>query len=604
MKRIGTHICVIAVLFLGLARSTSAQSGEKIIVHLELKGPISEAPVDDPFGFIGKKRFTTKTLLDRLRKIRDDSNVDAVYITLDNVSMGLAQVQELREAFQELKHVDKEVYIHSDSIYSTGLYWLLCSATEVAVVPTGDVWLTGLYGEQLYLKDLLTNLHLDADIIHIGDYKSAGELLSRNGPSEPAAEMMNWLFDDIYRQMLEEIGDSRSMDPSRVESLINKGPYSAEQAIKRGLIDAVAYRMDFVKHIKERHGDLPFEKKYGQDGGLDVDLSGNPFTAFTELFNELMAGPSKDTTPSVAVIYVAGTIVPGEGDGGMFGGYNHGASSNLRKTLYEAAHDDSVKAVVLRVDSPGGSAVASEIIHHATQEVASRKPFIVSMGNVAASGGYWVSSGAERIFAEPGTITGSIGVVGAKIVTKGMWDWMGVHWHPIQRGDNADIMATDQPWTEAQREQIRSWMESIYAEFYRRVLAKREDKLAKPLDELAGGRVYTGAQAKQLGLVDELGGLQDAVTYAALEAKLGEDYKVKVLPKPKTIIDMLMEDLGMEARAQAAAGQFPALAQQLLPLLETAEPMKARALMRMLEQIRLMQTENVLTVMPFEVVFR
>ena len=259
---------------------------------------------------------------------------------------------------------------------------------------------------------------------------------------------------------------------------------------------------------------------------------------------------------------------------------------------------------MLRVDSPGGSAVASEIIWHATQEVAQRKPFIVSMGNVAGSGGYYVSCGADTIFAEPGTITGSIGVVGVKFVTQGFWDWAGVNWHPIQRGRNADIMATDKLWSDEHRVKIRNWMTDVYEVFKSRVEAKRKDKLAKPMEELAGGRVYTGAQALELGLVDKLGGLQDALKHAALQANLGSDYEIEILPKPKNIMDILMESFSISAASGTHAVSLRPTIESLLPLLGSVEPQKAQVLQRMLQQIQLFQQETVLTVMPGELVIR
>ncbi|MCH8054312.1 MAG: signal peptide peptidase SppA [Planctomycetes bacterium] len=595
---------IAVILAVAMAVPAGAQAGEKKIVHLELKGTLQEAPPDPMALFASSKALNTKGLLDHLKKMRRDNDVEAVFITFERVGMGLAQIQELRHAIDQLKAADKEVYIHMDSCYSSGLYWLASSASHLAVVPTGDVWVTGLYGEQLYVKTLLGFMGIEADVIHIGDYKSAGEIVTRTEPSEAAAEMHNWLFDDLYRQMLEQIAESRSMKVARAEEIIDNGPYTAEGAKKAGLIDEVAYRKDFVDSIKARHGDIPFDKEYGESGMPEFDMS-NPFTMFQELFGKIMQAPSVSSTPSIALIYVVGTITVGDGGGGgPFASMNHGASTPLRKALYEAAFDDNVKAVVLRVDSGGGSAVASEIIWHATKEVASRKPFIVSMGNVAGSGGYYVSCAADTIFAEPGTITGSIGVVGAKFVTKGFWDWAGVNWHPIQRGRNADIMATDEKWSDAHRTKIQTWMEDIYGVFKSRVQEKRGDKLAKPLEELAGGRVYTGAQALELGLVDKLGGLHDALKYASLEANLGEDYDVTILPKPKTIFDMLFENFGALANAQGHPALPNTALQAALPVLRSLEPLKAEALLRMLQQVELFQKEKVLTVMPVELVIR
>ncbi len=195
-------------------------------------------------------------------------------------------------------------------------------------------------------------------------------------------------------------------------------------------------------------------------------------------------------------------------------------------------------------------------------------------------------------------------MVGAKFVTKGLWDWMGVNWHPIQRGRNADIMASDEKWSDAHRTKIRTWMEDIYGVFKSRVEEKRGGKLAKPLEEMAGGRVYTGAQALELGLVDKLGGLHDALKYASLEANLGEDYDVTILPKPKTIFDLLFENFGVLANARSGQAMPNTALQAALPMLHSLEPLKAEAFMRMLQQVELFQKEKVLTVMPVEIVIK
>ena len=397
------------------------------------------------------------------------------------------------------------------------------------------------------------------------------------------------------------MAESRSLTKARMEELIDDGPYSAESAKQAGLIDVVAYRKDFVDSIKGRHGGVAFDKKYGESGLPEFDMA-NPFALFQEIFSQFAPGQEMLSKPSVALIYVVGTIMTGEGASGMFPTTNHGASTPLRKALYEAAYDDDVKAVVLRVDSPGGSAVASEIIWHATQEISGRKPFIVSMGNVAASGGYYVSCGADTIFAEPGTITGSIGVVGLKLVTKGFWDWAGVSWYPIQRGRSADIMAGGEKWSEEYRAKIGGWMNEVYDVFKSRIEAGRGDRLAKPLDDMAGGRVYTGAQALELGLVDKLGGLQEALRYAALEANLGEEYDVKILPKPKNLLDVLMEGFSVTAGAPAGTAARGGPLAAALPWIASVEPRKAAVLSRMLQQLKLFQQEKVLTVMPGEIV--
>jgi protease-4 len=302
----------------------------------------------------------------------------------------------------------------------------------------------------------------------------------------------------------------------------------------------------------------------------------------------------------------------GEAEPNPFGGSGGAFSTTIRKGLDEAADDGSVKAVVLRVDSPGGSALASEIIYDAVQRVRAKgKPVVVSMGNVAASGGYYVSCGADHIFADPTTITASIGVVGGKMVTTGMWDWMGITWHPYQRGENADIMTSAKPWDEQERAKILDWMNEVYAIFKGHITDHRGKKLTKPIDEMAGGRVYTGRQALDLGLVDEMGGLNAAIKKAADLATIG-DYELRVLPKPKGLFDFIREAasgedterISIRAGAPKLFGMDSPILQTALPVLSTLDPQRTKALHQALIKLQLMHEEHVVLMSPLDWVLR
>ena len=281
-------------------------------------------------------------------------------------------------------------------------------------------------------------------------------------------------------------------------------------------------------------------------------------------------------------------------------------SDPIRKALNKAAEDDSVKAVVLRVDSPGGSAVASEIILQATREVAAKKPFVVSMGNVAGSGGYYVSCGADTIFADKTTITASIGVVAGKLATREMWDSLGVGWHPIGRGKNSGMFASGDTFTEEQSKMLQDYMDDIYGVFKGHVTTARGDRLKKPIDDLAGGRVFTGQQALELGLVDRLGTLQDAVRFVADQAGLDEDeYELRVIPKPKNFMEQIIEELsgGKEEEGLISVGgrtvwHTADLWKQAAPLLSSWQPHRARALRQALIQLEILERESLSLMAP------
>ncbi len=588
--------CVAACVLAGTPAAWAA--GRVAVFHFD--GPLLERPQGDMMFAFGAQPDTLKDLIQRFEKANDDPAIEAILITVGSPAMGMAQIEEVSEAIAES---EKPVYVHVD-VLNTGLYALVSTATHISVTPTGDVWILGFYSETPYLKRLLGNLRLDTDFIHIGDYKSAGEMLYRDGPSDAAKENMNWLLDGLYGRLVHNIATARfNGDDDKVRSIINGGPYTAEDALKVGLIDSVMHRQDLVADLKARHGDdLTFVRNYGEKSGPDLDTD-NPFAAF-QMLMEMFSGKPQSTKTAVAVVYVEGAIMPGAEQNSPFGGENAARSTTIRRALDEAADDPSVEAVVLRVDSPGGSALASEIIYDATQRVrAAGKPLVVSMGNVAASGGYYVSCGADSIYADPTTITASIGVVGGKIITTGMWDWMGVTWHAYQRGEMAGMMSTSRKWNETERTKIENWMEEIYGIFKGHIVDHRGEKLTKSIDEMAGGRVYTGAQALELGLVDKLGTMDDAVTEAAKMASIS-DYELRVLPRPKTIFDLLREGMGGEetdqVRVQASElfGAGSPLLEAVLPALENLDPQRAEILQQSLIRLQLMHEENVILMMP------
>ncbi len=605
-------VCVLlAAAMLPLPAWAQLPGQSKRIAHFHLSGQITETPQEDPFGLMAGKATSLKGLLKRLGKARKDESVKAVMLTTSGMAMGAAQVEELRDELNKFRALDKRVFVHVESL-NTWQYALLSAASDLSIVPTADLWLTGMYGEGLYAKDLLDKLGCMADIIHIGDYKSAGETFTRTGPSEAAMENIDWLFDGLYDGLVAMIAESRGMSPKQVLAALDDGPYTAEAALKAGLVDSVKYRDEFVDEIRSVYGrDIEIDNRYGEDDGVNIDFS-NPF-AFFSVLGEMLGGKTgKDREPSIGIVYVEGAIVPGYGQPSPFGGSSGAFSGDIRNALREAADDDSVKAVVLRVDSPGGSALASEIILRATEEVHDKKPLIVSMGNVAASGGYYVACGSDAIFADATTITGSIGVVGGKIITNGLWNKIGVNWVPFKRGRNSDLMNSREAFSDAQRKKIHDWMYEIYEVFLGHVRTCRGDKLTKELNDLAGGRVYTGKQALDLGLVDKIGGLHDAVEFAARQAKIS-DYEVRTIPEPKDFFQTLMgelsgkgarpSDVSVRAGLSLFAGKSPLL-DSLLPMLEQLEPMRAQAMRRTLQRIELLRTESVLTVMPMEIVVR
>lgn len=577
-----------------------------VVAHFHLSGAVTEVPVEDPFGLMAGQVTSLQNLVTRLDQAGADSQVKAVILTFDGMSFGFGQLQEIRGAIQRVRDAGKRVYVYAEGM-RTFTYGLLCVGDHLSVAPQSALWLMGFYGESPYVKDLLDKIGVETDFMHMGAYKSAAEIFTRAGPSEEAEENLNWLYDGWYDALVGMIAQSRGKTAEQVRELIDRGPYMAEQAKEMGLIDAVETREQFVARVKkEIDGPEKIDNRYGEKAGPQMNFA-NPLAVFSVLA-EMFKPAQASHKDAVGVIYVSGAIMPGYSQPTFFGTTDAAFSGDIGKALEQAANDPSVKAVVMRVDSPGGSAEASEVILNATRQVLGAKPFIVSMGDVAASGGYYISCAADAIFADEATITASIGVVGGKLITTGLWDKLGINWVAHKRGANADIFTSGHPFDDGQRQVLENYMQKVYEVFKGHVAKGRTGKLRKPLEEIAGGRVYTGRQARELGLVDEIGGLKQAIDYAAAKASL-KHYEVRIIPEPRDFLAQLLEqssgggerptDISLWGAAGPLAGH-PTLS-PLLDLLSKTEPQRALALRQVLQRIDLIRREGVIMMMPFDV---
>jgi len=588
------------------------------LAHIHLSGFVTERPQDDTFGFSLGSTSSLKTILRRLSRARNDDSVKAVVITFDNFITGVGQLEELHRELLKFRDTGKKVYVHSSGL-DTWSYAMVSGAAELSMVPTGDVWLTGIYSEGFYLKGLLDKIGVEADMLHEGEYKSASELFTRSEPSEAAERNMNWLLDGLYDSLVEMIATGRNIPVEKVRDLIDDGPYTAERALEVGLIDSVKFRDAFVEDVKKTIDTedtwIVVNNNYGHDvTTVNVNLS-SPL-GFFSLFSKMLNPKRKSRKASIAIVYVEGVIQMGYGGSDLFGMSSGAYSGEIRNALEKALADESIKAVVLRVDSPGGSAVASEIILDATRKLKGTKPLIVSMGNVAASGGYYVSCGGDRIYADATTLTGSIGVVGGKLITTGLWDKLGVNWVDYKRGRNADLLTTSRPFDDQQRARMEGLMYDIYRVFQDQVVEGRGEKLKKPIDELSGGRVYTGIQAEELGLVDEIGGLSEAIAFAANTLSM-KDYQLRILPAPKNLFTEIMEELlGQSGNEKpwdiSSKRTFPLQSKwdgssSWLAILETLgklDQSRVRLFVQGLQRILLIHQERVITMMPMDFTIR
>jgi protease-4 len=580
--------------------ATEAPAKPRVAVF-RLSGAVTEiAGVEDLFSIGSGGTASLRDLVTRMDKAARDKDVKAVVLLYEGATAGTAQVEELRQAIGRVRAAGKTVYAHADEVPGLGAYTLLSAASRVSVVPTGDLAVTGLYGESPYLRGMLDKLGVQPDFLTCGPFKSASEIYMRHGPSPEADDMQNWLLDSLYETTVERVAASRKVTPETVRGWVDDGPYSAERAKSAGLIDAVEQRQDLNALLRKEIGDdLVLDAKYGEKSTPKPDFS-TPFGVL-KFYGELLGGSKKVETkkPSVAIVHVDGAIVTGRGEMGLFSGGNQAASTPIRKALDDAAADDTIKAVVLRVDSPGGSAVASEIILDATKRLKAKKPLVVSMGNVAGSGGYYVACAADTVFADASTITASIGVVSGKLATEGLFDKVGVSFKSYKRGQNAGMLASGQTFTGPERKKMQAYMDEVYGVFKGHVTAIRGARLKKPIDELAGGRVFTGKQALELGLVDRLGTLHDAIAFVAEEAKLGDDYEVRTVPKAQSFLEKLLEDNDDQPRkdlnVNLGASTILRLAE---PMLGALDPARAGLVRQALGRLELIRREGVILMMP------
>ncbi|MEX0703974.1 MAG: signal peptide peptidase SppA [Planctomycetales bacterium] len=562
--------------------------------HIALKGAYPEG-AQAP-GLFGDLTESLADGIERLDKAAQDGNVHGVVLHIQGPEIGWGKLYELRQAIGRLRKDGKKIYAWLDS--GTTKDYLLATACDEVVMPeSGVLVMVGLRAEVTFFKNLFDKLDVKAEMLRVGEYKSAAEPFTRTEMSPEFRKEMEEILDDYWRQMVDEIAEARQLDREQVVAAIDSGPHSAKAARELGLIDRIAYEDELEQLIRgdEEEAQVEIVKGYGKKK-IDTDFSG--LTGMVKLMNLMMGvetATRKTAKPKIAVIHATGPIMTGESQVDLFGEQTLGANT-IVKAVKTAREDASVKAIVLRVDSPGGSALASDLMWRALEKV--DKPIVVSMGDVAASGGYYISMGADAIFAEPGTLTGSIGVVGGKVALKGLFEKVGITTSVVSRGKHSGAMSTLEGFSESERKAMQKLLDEIYEQFTQKAAAGRKMEVEE-LEKLARGRVYTGAMAQKIGLVDKLGSLDDAVAHAKKLAKLDEGEQVErlVLPKATSPFEALFGPIDSEeARVRSAAPQSSGLLRELGELSpELARQLRAAGL------VGLLAREPRLTLMPFRI---
>jgi protease-4 len=556
------------------------------VAHIGITGALSEGT--QPAGLFGEVTETLDSLLQRLRKAGEDDKVHAVLLHIQTPAIGWGKVHEIRAAVSTLRAKGKRVIAFTESTDTHG--YLIAAACDTIVLPeSGLVSLPGVRAEVTFYKNLFDWLEVQPQMLRVGEYKSAAEPYTRSEMSPEFREEMTAVLDGFYELIVSSISESRKLDLDKVRAIIDRGVLTAAAAKEAGLVDLVAYEDAIPALIKgdDATAEVRLLKGYGKRQ-LDTDFSG--ITGMVKMMNLLMGVEEpqrKSTAQKIALISAVGPIMSGPSSFDLFGESTMG-SDTMIKAIRQARDDDTVVAIVLRVDSPGGSALASDLMWHELETV--KKPVVVSMGDVAASGGYYIAMGADKIFAEPGTITGSIGVVGGKLALEKTFAKFGVTTSVVQRGANAGLESATSPFTDSERAITQELMNSIYAQFTMKAAQGRKMDV-ETLEKLARGRIYTGTQAKALGLIDEVGTLADAIAFAKTAAGLDPAKKLERLDLPKAVspFEQLLGPIEPETRARFLAETW-----------WSALPEGFRQPLRQLQTLELLAREPALTILPYQ----
>ncbi|SKB11644.1 Protease 4 [Planktothrix sp. PCC 11201] len=506
-----------------------------------------------------------RTLVQTIDQASQDDKIVALYLQGTNtpISTGLANLKEIRQALQRFKQSGKTIIAY-DIDWTAPEYYLASVANQVVINPLGSLDIKGLSSQVMFLTGALEKYGIGVQVIRVGKYKAAVEPFVLKKLSPENREQTQKLLGDLWGEWLRTIAPSRKVTPQQLQAFSNtEGILLADTALKGKLVDQVAYSDEVITDFKKMTGE-------SQDKSQQFrQISINSYSKIPEVAD--INNGNQNSKNKIAIIYAEGEIVDGRGTSSQIG------SDRLAKELRKLRLDEQVKAVVLRVNSPGGSATASEVIGREVELIRKQKPVIVSMGNFAASGGYWIAMGADQIFAQANTVTGSIGVFGLLFNIQDIASNNGITWDIVKTSKFADIQTNSRPKSPEELARLQKVVNLIYDRFISNVATHR--KLPKnKVQEIAQGRVWSGSQAKQLGLVDEIGGLDAAIAAAAKKANLGEDWTLKEPAKPRTLEERILENLAgdnltkIPTPVDPLTREFLRLQEELLMIKEMNDP--------------------------------
>ena len=534
-----TYIVLILVFFLVLAAAgfislfvlefsrPRVDVPSRSYLDISLAGPVADTAPPDVMSalFLGRQPLALHDFWMNMRKARADSRIQAVLLRLHLLQCDWGKAGEMREAILDFRRSGKKVYAYIEEGPDFDKeYYLATACDRIILHPLGWLGVNGIGGHVPFFRKSLDKLGVRAEFEHVEEYKTAANIFTETGFTPAHRETMESLYGDLFDHYVEVVAEARGMNEGEVRALIDRGFYQGERAKEAGLVDDCLYE-DQVQEL------------LAQDGRQLARVRFNDYTRIRPSSVGLERGRK------VALIYASGMIVTGESVPQVIGG------STLARWIRTAREDGSVKAIVLRVDSPGGSAVGSDVVWREVDLARREKPVVVSMSDVAGSGGYWISMAATRIVAQPLTLTGSIGVLAGKFSMEGLFEKLGVTTEKLAYGEKADIFSPYRPFTPEERKVLKQEILWTYDQFLDKVAAGR-DLARNEVDEAGKGRVWTGRQALDLGLVDELGGLTTAFDLAKEEAGIpaGEEVRLVIWPKKRSVWQSLFgrRELGLD----------------------------------------------------------
>ena len=540
-------IMIVAVI------ASKGRIPDKTILEADFEEAYPEYIPESPSAkLLMKEQPTLRDIVDAIDRGAEDNRVVGLVARIGATPIGMAKTQEIREAVQRFRSHKKFAVAYAETFGEfgpgNGAYYLATAFDQIYLQPSGDVGLTGIIMESPFVKGTLGKLGVTFHGDHRYEYKNAMNFYTETKFTPPHKEAMTAIMTSWFKQMKDGVCQARGIAPDKFQALVDAGPYLGKEAVDANLVDGVAYRDEVYNQAKAKAGeraDFLYLDKY-------LDRAGHPH----------------ESGKSIALVYGVGGVMRGKSDYDPVQGSMTMGSETVAAAIRAAVQDKYVKAILFRVDSPGGSYVASDTIwREVVNARKAGKPVIVSMGDLAGSGGYFVAMAADKIVAQPGTITASIGVLGGKMLTSGLWNKVGLSWDEVHQGNNATMFTGVQDYTPAEWARFEAWLDRVYVDFTSKVADGRKLPQEKVL-EIAKGRIWSGQDAKNLGLVDEVGGFDTALKLAKKAAGIsdGEDVKIVLYPRPKTFLQTLLQRGGADNSDKEAVGQTVA------KILETVQP--------------------------------